>query len=240
MLSASAARHGLQMCLPQSLTRAPLHQTGRPQSLHYLLFSARLRTWALAASLQAHSPSGRGAHAPARRKKTGFAVAATVQRWLQAQLADATAVPQLNRDQLSSVCALTTEHRKHLNNMRESASQPGLAAELLSMQALAAWIQLCLAHRAAAAEWPQLLHDSLPVYADDLRRLVLSSEADVQTALRVSQYLSAHGGGSPIAFSTAALDDTWHLADAFVQSSSELCRLLKQERELASEQEEKY
>ena len=173
-------------------------------------------------------------------ENAAFAVAAAVQRWFEAKVPLHGTPDALPKAALTAVFALAADHRAHLAKLQQRAppERGGLACELQSMQALVAWIVLCLAHRSALVEWPQLSDFSLPVFADDLRSLVLRDAADQRTLLRVAEYVSAYtGGDEPAMFSTAALEGSWSLADEYVCSSAALQGLLLQEAAVAEQRD---
>ena len=190
---------------------------------------------AAAGEMLAWTQRARGSSA----ENAAFAVAAAVQRWFQAKVPPLGTPDALPKAALSAVFELAADHRAHLAKLQQRAPERGgLACELQSMQALVVWIVLCLAHRAALVEWPQLSEFSLPVFADDLRRLVLRDAADQRALLCVAEYVSAYtGGAEPAMFSTAALEGTWSLADKYVRSSAALRGLLSQEAAVAQQRD---
>ena len=166
----------------------------------------------------------------------GNVVCSTVHAWFLDHALRGFSGPPLNDAALAAVSELVVGHRRHLQQLRSSSCGAVSSAELLGANALIAWIELCLAHRAVAAEWPQVTSYSLPVYADDLRRLALGSAAEMQAALRVAEYVSAHCGNGRTMFSTAdGCAATWELADEFARGSAGLQTVLEHEHELAEQ-----
>jgi hypothetical protein len=160
-----------------------------------------------------------------------------VQEWLQARALDGFEAPALSKAELQAVCALAEEHRRCLHKLQHSVQQPALAVKLQSMAALVSWTVLCLAHRAAAAEWPPLREYSLPVAADDLRRLVLSDARATDAALCVAEYVATHTSTGGAVLTSEPGHATWQLAEQYVAESAAMCALVEREGELAAARE---
>ena len=159
-------------------------------------------------------------------------VCAELERWLfRFPLAAFKSKPQ-TKEQLSGTAELVTYYRKHVNRLLSL-----LQTEKRSRGALAVWILLCLAHQAAAAEWPKLLGYALPVEPDELRFLVLSCPDAVGACEQVAAYVNQHcRKGRPV-FSVKPGDATFELAEKRVADSSKLREHLRDERNAAEQRE---
>ena len=160
-----------------------------------------------------------------------------VQAWLEGLTLTLNTAQPLSKSQLTHLATLVCEHSKRLQALAAAQLPPVPPVQLKSVGVLAKWVLVCIAHRAVAREWPQVLSYSLPLNADDLRWLGAPTGSCTEAVLRVAAYVSAHCSHQHVIFTTEPGADaaTWQLAETFARGSKALRSQLQAERHVQCE-----